>query len=97
MLDNLHLSDWLLVMILGGIYLILKDLGRIVVLLGQIITNLPNRDQANKITEQLNYINWNTSKKRELSDVEKDLEKERPYYKALAEADRLEKSKDISQ
>ncbi len=96
MLDNLQLSDWLLVMILGGIYLILKDLGRIVVLLGQIITNLPSRDQANKINEQLSYINWNTSKKSELSDVEKDFEKEKPYYRALAEADRLEKSKDIS-
>jgi hypothetical protein len=93
MLDNLLNSDWISILILIGIYLILKELGKILALLGQLITNLPSRDQASKMNEQLSYINSNTSKPRELSDIEKDFEKEIPYYRALAEADRLEKLK----
>lgn len=91
MFDNLHLSDWLLMMMLGGIYLVLKELEKISVLISQLITNTPSRDQANKMNEQLGSINSNTSKPRELSDIEKEFENDRPYYKAIGESNRLEK------
>jgi hypothetical protein len=96
MLDNLQLSDWLLMLVLGGLYLVLKELGKVAVLIGQLITNLPSRDQVTKMNEQLCYINSNTSKPRELSDVEKEFENQRPYYRALAEADRLEEANNNS-
>lgn len=76
---------------LAAVYFILKELAKITSLLSQVLSNLPNRSQLERIEEQLGYIKWNTSKLVELSEEEVDFQKERPYYRALAEADRLEK------
>ena len=96
MFEKFNLDNLLIFIVLAAayfIYLILKELAKITLLLSKVISNLPTRNQLERIEEQIGYIKWNTAKPVELSDEEKDFEKERPYYRALAEADRLEKMK----
>lgn len=96
MFEKFNLDNLLIFIVLAVayfIFLILKELAKITSLLSQVLSNLPTRSQLERILEQVGYIKWNTAKPVELSDEEKDFEKERPYYRALAEADRLEKLK----
>jgi hypothetical protein len=96
MFESLNLDNLLTFTVLAAVYFILKELAKITSLLSQVLSNLPTRSQVERIEEQVGYIKWNTSKPRELSDIEKEFEKESPYYRALAEADRLEKLKSQS-
>jgi hypothetical protein len=93
MFESFNLDNFLSFTVLAAVYFILKELAKITSLLSQVLSNLPTRSQLERILEQVGYIKWNTAKPVELSDEEKDFEKERPYYRALAEADRLEKLK----
>lgn len=93
MFESFNLDNWLTLTVLAAVYFILKELAKITSLLSQVLSNLPTRSQLERIEEQVGYIKWNTAKPVELSDEEKEFEKERPYYRALAEADRLEKLK----
>jgi hypothetical protein len=93
MFESFNLDNFLSFTVLAAVYFILKELAKITSLLSQVLSNLPTRSQLERILEQVGYIKWNTEKPVELSDEEKDFEKERPYYRALAEADRLEKLK----
>ena len=93
MFEIFNLDNFLSFMVLAAVYFILKELAKITSLLNQVLSNLPTRSQLELILELVGYIKWNTAKPVELSDEEKNFEKERPYYRALAEADRLEKLK----